>query len=388
MFTKILLLNIKTFAQQKIKLIVLFLLCLFVPFAVGLIGNYFLTQGSQAISIAIVDLDDGFETRMILSAITEDAVSGEIFEFIQYSYYDAALALENGHVAAVITFPQNFGHSMIIGENIPFTILYNSNMPFQSAMVHVAAEAFADMLRSSQMGVYVVLNFARTQDITNTQFDIILMAINMIFINLVLARVDVFNNYAFVEGMTIWQVYFVAMYFALILCAMFVMTNAIRGNLNKFVITRLNKKNIALPKIFFACLTANLVLILPINLIVALIFSQSVLILLSMIIISLGFASFGTMVIFLFNNDFLAGSFSAIFVGTSLFFSGGIIPSEFFGGTLQLISNFIFNTWAVGLMSSAYAGLNILNHILVCILFTVIFSAVAMVALYCKGVKM
>jgi len=134
MFLRLFLLNLKIYATQKVRLAVLFFVVVAISAIVGLVGNYFLDEsGLSAISIAIVDLDDSFETRMILSALVDDAQANVAFDFVRYSAQDAQMALDSGGVTAIITFPYNFGHSMIVGENIPFTIVYNSERPFTSA---------------------------------------------------------------------------------------------------------------------------------------------------------------------------------------------------------------------------------------------------------------
>jgi len=383
MFLQLLLVNIKIYAAQKVRLAVLFFAVIGISVMVGLVGSYFLNEvGFNAISIAIVDLDDGFETQMILSALADDSQASSGFNFVRFSAEDAQAALDSGGVAAVITFPENFGNSMIIGENIPFTIVYNNERPLASALVQIAAEAFADMLRSSQMGVYVTLNFAREQDISPAQFDMILMAVNMRFLNIVMNRTEMFFPIMQDDtaGFTIWESYFITVYFALILCVTFIMTGALRQNFNRLCIKRLKVQKVSAFSIWSACFAVGFLLIAVINLAVGLwFFGFSSALLLAMVIISMVFAAFAAMLVFF--NDFTAGVFSAVFVGLSLFLSGGIIPVDFFSENLRIISGIVFNTWAVRLVS----GENIVASSVAIFVFSFIFFIIGYCSVLRKG---
>jgi hypothetical protein len=336
----------------------------------------------------LVDLDDTLETRMIINAITDDPDYIDLLEFSILPAGEARAALSRGDVTATITFPEGFAHGMLMGRNIPFEVAYNSERPLASALVRVTTESFADMLRSSQIGVYVSLNYANTQEITRDQFDMIMLAVNMRFIGLVMSRGDVFvhDDQSVTGGLDIWQAYLIAMYCALMLCAAFVMTDALRQNFSKFFLMKL--KNLGVPplKPFLACFAANFLLFIVINAGLGFwLFDFSIDIMLAIIVITAGFAGFAAMITFLFNSAFSAGSFSAVVVGVSLLLSGGIIPAEFFSDGLRTASHAVFNTWATRLLSAAFLEESLAVPMAACIAFVLIFAFIGCLAAYSRG---
>ena len=392
MFGNLLLLNLKTFARQKIRLALLLLLVVSMSAIAGFAGNLFLTDGilPQPISIALVDLDDTFETRMILNAITDDPDYIDLLEFTILSAGDAQAALNRGDVTAIITFPEGFAHGMLMGRNIPFEVTYNSERPLASALVRVTTESFADMLRSSQIGVYVSLNYANMQEITRDQFDMVMLAVNMRFIGLVMSRGDIFihDDQSVTGGLDILQAYLIAMYCALMLCAAFVMTDATRQNFSKFFMLKLKNRGVSPLKPFLACLAANFLLFIVVNAGLGFMlfgFSININTILAIVVITTGFAGFAAMITFLFNSTFSAGSFSAVVVGVSLFLSGGIIPLGFFPDGLRIASGVVFNTWATRLISAALLDESLALPIAACIAFALIFASIGCLAACRRG---
>ena len=385
-------LNLKTFARQKILLIMLLLLMLSVSFVAGIAGTLFLTDGvlTRPISIALVDLDNSVESRMILSAIVDEPDYIDLIEFVILTQEEARFAFDDGYFTAIITLPEGFAHGMQTGRNIPFSVKLNDERPLASALVQVAVESFADMLRSSQIGVYITLNFANTQDISRAEFDRVLMAVNMRFIGLVMNRQEVFiHDYQSVTGgLAIWQAYLIAMFCALMLCVSFAMTGAMRQIYGKFSVLKLKRMGVSPLKLFLACFTAIFLLFFTINIGVWLWlfdFNISINAALAMVVLTAGFASFAAMITFVFTSAFAAGSFCAVFAGVSLFLSGGIIPIDFFSDELRMISDTVFNTWAVRLMSAVLLDEGFTLPMIICISFALVFAAIGCFAAFWKA---
>ena len=392
MFWELLSLNLKTFARQKILLIALLLLMLSVSFIAGIAGTLFLTDGILAgpISIGLVDLDDSVESRMIVSAIVDEPDYIDLVEFAILTPEEAQVVLDNGEFTAIITLPEGFAHGMQTGHNIPFSVTLNDERPLANALVQIAVDSFADMLRSSQIGVYVTLNFANARDIPRAEFDRVLMAVNMRFIGLVMNRSEVFihDNQSVTGGLVIWQAYLIAMYSALMLCVSFALTGAMRQIFNKFSILKLKHRGVSPLKLFLACFTTIFLLFFVINSGVWLWlfeFNININTTLATIVSAAGFAAFAAMITFVFTSTFAAGSFSAVFAGISLFFSGGIIPIDFFGDELRMISDVVFNTWVVRMISAALVGESIILPMIVCICFAFVFAAIGCFAAFRKA---
>jgi len=400
-FLNILSLSLKTFAQQKMRIISFFLLVALLCLGAGLAGNFLMTGQSIAgpISIAVVDLDNSFETGLIISAVTESSENYDLLTITSHTAESAKDALENGTVAAVITLPENFGRGIITGENIPFTVTYNQDMPLSSAFVRISADAFANMLRISQIGVYVTLNYAAMQELPPEQYNMIFMGVNMRFLNLVLNRDEIFISdiQSVTGGLLIWQAYFIAAYTALMMCAAFVMTDAIRRNFNRLSLISLKNRGMSLYMVFLACVNAYFLLFLVLNtglwlfaniLLTALnmpLFALSTSMLMGVFVVAAILSAFAAMLTFAFENHLSAGAFTAVFMVISLFLSGGIIPVAFFSDSLQILSNIVWNTWGAKLLGAALIGENIALPMAVCIFFALIFTGIGCIAAGKKG---
>jgi len=390
MFRYLLLLNLKTFARQKSRLFAVLILTVLVSAIAGLAGDFFLTDGvlAEPIAIAVVDLDDTAETRMILSAIVDDPIYDDLLEFSIHTARDAQAALDNGEITAIITFPDGFARGLLMGRNIPFEVTYSGERPLAAALVRVATESFADMLRSSQIGVYVTLNFANNQGVSRAEFDRVMMAVNMRFIGLVMNRSEVFDSdeQSVTGGLTIQQAYLIPMHFVLMLCAAFVMTDSVRQNFSRFFVINLKNRGISPLQVFLACCLANFLLFTAINAGLGLwIFGFGINMLLAIAVISVAFAAFAAMIAFVFDTSFSAGSFCAVVVGVSLALSGGIIPIEFFSDGLRMASDAVFNTWAVRLVSAVLLGESVAVSTAACIAFALIFATIGCIATYRRG---
>jgi len=359
--------------------------------AAGLLGNFFLSETNIAgpIYIGIVDLDDSFETRMILSVITEQSDDYSVMlRFANKTPSGASEALQNGDISAIITLPENFGWSILSGENLPFVVTYNAERPLSAALIRITANAFADMLRTGQIGVYVTLNYALEQDLPRENFDMIFMGVNMRFLGFVLAREDMFvvDSQSVTGGLLIWQSYFIAAYIALMICAAFVMTDAIRRNFSHHCLISLSNRGISAHTVFAACAFAYFLLFVVLNaafwlLIMSLpnvrdLMSLSINIgfFVSVAVISLSLATFAAMLTFVFNSAFSAGLFTSVFAIVSLFLSGGIVPIMYFSDRLRAAANFVWSTWSSGLLAAAILDENIFFPAFMSLLFGWLFA--------------
>ena len=389
-FWNLLLLNLKTFAGQKFRMVVLLLLMFSVSFVAGAAGTLFLTEGvlARPIAIALVDLDDSIESRMILSAIVDEQSYVDLIEFAILSPKEAQAVLDDGYVTAIITLPEGFARGMQTGRNIPFSVTLSDERPLAAALVQVAVESFADMLRSSQIGVYTTLNFANAEGISRAEFERVLMAINMRFIGLVMNRSLAFihDEQSATGGLYIWQAYLIAMFCTLMLCVSFALTDPMRQIYSKFTVLKLKRRGASWLKLFAACFAAIFLLFAAINTGAWFWFFDLCLgSLLSAIVLTAGFAAFASMITFVFASNFAAGSFSAVYAAISLFLSGGIIPVGFFGEELRIISSLAFNTWAVRLISDTLLDESTVMQMAACISFAFLFAAIGCFAAYCRG---
>ncbi|MCL2618012.1 MAG: ABC transporter permease [Defluviitaleaceae bacterium] len=358
-------------------------------------------QGLGRIPVALVDLDDSFETRLILAALADALAYGVVVDITATDERGAREALESGSVTAVITLPLGFGAGMVSGQNIPFGVEYNSNRPLASALVRIAADAFADMLRSAQTGVYVTLGYAAALDLSPQEYNMVFVGVNMRFIGLVQNRADMFERvmlYAAL-GLGMWQTYFIAAYVALSLCASFVTTDAVRRGLNAFFLRSMALRGVPAGSVVAACAAAYFVLFVLLHggLWLCLILLSAVAgvaapplgigLVWAVLVVCAVLAAFAAMLTFAFRSEAAAGVFATGFAAVSLLLSGGVVPVEFFAEGLGAASDFVFSTWAVRLIAAAVTGGGMVVPALASLAFAVVFLAVGTAAARSETVR-
>lgn len=162
---------------------------------VGLLGylavlasGHFVTRTLQPVVIGVINGDlASVETTLLLNGLKETSEEADI-QFVMTTQDEATVDMENGELTAIVTIPQGFGQAMITGENTPFELMTNASQPLSSALIRLVVDALTDTLKTSQMGVYTTLDFAREQGVSEAVFDDIFMRINLMFINLVMDR--------------------------------------------------------------------------------------------------------------------------------------------------------------------------------------------------------
>ena len=390
--------NLKTFAAHKTRAGALCLLIALMCLAAGLVGDVFLRGGDVVgiIAVAVVDKDNSLETRMIVSSIIEQGELHGLIELLPMDEDSALEALAQDRLTAVLTFPPGFGASMVAGENMPFSVAYNLQRPLTSELVKVMSDAFANMLRSSQTGIYVTLNYAATRQITPEQHHAIFLGVNMTFLSLVLNRAEIFAQevLSITGGLAIWQSYFIAAYLALMTLSAFVMTDVIRYNFGRHTLVSLRMCGVSLDDVFLACVVSYFVLLLALNgglwLSVALFSAVFALpsigagigLAIGALVVSAVMSVFAAMVTFSFESHLFAGVFAAAFAVMSLFLSGGVVPMEYFSAEVRFASLGVFSTWGSRLLTALISGGDVVWPLVACAVFAAIFAAIG-----CRAIK-
>jgi len=392
----------KTFYVYKMRIFIFIFLIGVITLGAGAMAAHLLSGDSffNVVYVGILDLDDSTETRMIISAISGAEEYEGLVEFIllernlfsynindkenfQISqlYYESISNLNLPQaVSAIIIFPENFGTSMITGENMPFTVLYNENAPIAASVINIATEAFTNMLRTSQMGIYTAINYSRYAQRNQNE---IFLGVNMNFLGFILNRGELFETevYSISGRVGVWFSYLASAYIALMICGFFIFTDITRNKFTQFTIKRLKAMGFSASNIYLSTLAsyfllfifintplslANLILYFFTNLEVPIIFALP-----QIVIILIVLSAFGASVSFIFKNELSAGLFVSIFAVVSLFLSGGIIPLNLMDTTFSKLS---FNYWGVQLLEASFLNENILMYSLMLTIFTIIFS--------------
>lgn len=353
-------LNLKTFYYNKSRII------LFVIFLAGLsaaataMADFFL--GGQniinPIYVAAADLDNSFETRLIMSALA-DSADYDLVNLIPMDYYEAGRAFAAGEVGAIFTFPYGFGESMVTGINMPVTVVYDRQRPMSAAILFLVGEAFSNMLRTSQTGVYIALNYAAAYG-SPELYNNVFFSVNLRFMGLVMSRDSAFiREYISPLGtLDSLTSYFTAAYITIMLFSTLIFGDLIRKNYSQHTLISLKFLGIT-PIAIFAGLGASYFILFGLISFCLFIFALSLglaIPVFSMILINLFISAFAAANGFLFDKHLSCGIFTGVFALFSLFLSGGVIPLGYLSESLRAVSIFTFNFWAKELIASDLSG--------------------------------
>ncbi|MCL1994961.1 MAG: ABC transporter permease [Defluviitaleaceae bacterium] len=381
--------NLKTALVYKWRILVFVAFVAVLSVGSAVVAGYFWHgQNLPPIYVAIVDQDNSLETMLILTSMQAAEEYADLIEFVVMSEIDAYASLNDGYVTALVTFPPGFGHAMTVGQNMPFFVNYNQNAPLTTAMVRIVADAFADMLMYSQMGVYTVLDYAAEANITPEQYNLVFWGINLQFLGMVLERHNIFHE----EMLTPNQVplvvsFFIAAYIALMLSAFFVLSDIIASNFTKHNIISLVHHGERLINIIFGCALVYFALLGIVNILLfGVLVGLGVLnitlpIFVGLFVINFIISIFGTTVTFLFKTSGGRGVFMVFFVAISLLLSGGIIPLEFLA--ISTYWSFVtFNYWGSRVLQNAYLGQFSFAYLGILLLFGLLFFLLPYFKLY------
>lgn len=364
----IFLLNMKLFYANKWRILSFFSFIIIIGFVFFVTINHMTDQNAlNPVQIAIVDLDNSFETQLIIQTIADTDEYVGLIDFLVLEKQQANQMIVENLVAAVITFPEDFGLAMTTGQNLPFVVEYNENRPIASSLIHIVATAFSDMLESSQIGVYTTLNYARWVNMNQEDFNRVFWGVNLQFLGIVMNRQNIF----YTVELTTSQVplvfnYIFAFYTVLLISSFFVIPEIISKAFTKQNLQNLVSKSTSKINIYLGTWLSLFTFILFLNGII--IFLLNIFSFLITLVISAILAFFGIGVTFIFKDNTARSLFLTLFIIISLFLSGGIIPIQFLP-VANIFSYLTFNYWVVMFLAGSEAKIALA-------IFTVIFVAI------------
>ncbi|MBM7551183.1 ABC transporter permease [Thalassobacillus pellis] len=154
------LLEIRAVAKRPLLLFI----CMSSPFILlGLIGYSaagFISGENGKIRTAIVDYDNTFETKSLLSQLQEDESLDEQLAILPMSSEEAEASLNSHEVAGVIIIPRGFTADLRNGTNTPIEVRLNQDYPMEASMIHLLLDSGAAYISAAQSGVNTAYELA------------------------------------------------------------------------------------------------------------------------------------------------------------------------------------------------------------------------------------
>lgn len=113
--------------------------------------------------VAVVDLDQSLETRVIIQQLASSDDYKGVVQFLTVDMDQGLDMIEADEVAALVVIPRNFAGNMRAGRNIPLEVVGNPQRPLQYRLFLTTMKSGADLISAAQSGVNTVYYFLKDE---------------------------------------------------------------------------------------------------------------------------------------------------------------------------------------------------------------------------------
>jgi ABC-2 type transport system permease protein len=360
--------DLKKYFQDKKTVVIMLLTPLLLIFLISYaISPLFYTNAYiEKFKIALVDRENSLETRTLINHFEKSDALKNLTEIIHTDYEQALKLIHKDEVAAVIVIPEHFSEDVAVGKNTPVTVIGNKNKPIQSQIIRAMMNSAADLVTAAQSGVNTIWDFlyqaGAPQEKLNRWFNKSVMEFSLKS----LGRNQVFKKKVVspIADITPFE------YYSISIIVIFMLLNGISGlrllieEKQSEVLKRVISKGMSIRKIalakFISLFLFQLIqsfMIFGIMIVVADRYLRgngiSAVIMLVMIIAAT--SSFMILIASCMYDIFLADLIAYISIFVMAFIGGGIIPLTYLPGSIESVSLFSINKWAIqGLIYSVF----------------------------------
>ena len=118
--------------------------------------------------VAVVDLEDTAQTRIIVNQLEETGIFSEILRLDEAR---AMRDLSDKNVGAVIIIPENFTGSVAAGENRPVTVVGSSAMPLKAYIVKNLVQSAANLVSAAQSAIITIYHFDKLAGLEGAELE-------------------------------------------------------------------------------------------------------------------------------------------------------------------------------------------------------------------------
>lgn len=118
--------------------------------------------------VALVDMEDTTQTRMLENQLKEISIFSEIRRLDEEV---AMRQLSDKSVGGVIIIPPDFTNSVAVGENRPVTVVGSSAMPLQSYIVKNIIQSAANLVSAAQSAIITIYHYDYEAGLSGTELD-------------------------------------------------------------------------------------------------------------------------------------------------------------------------------------------------------------------------
>ncbi len=117
----------------------------------------------EPFDVAVVDLDQSLETKMIILQLASSDDFLGVVQFLTVDMDQGRAMVKDDEVAALVVIPQRFAANMRAGKNIPIDVVGNPQRPLQYRLFLAMMRSGADLISAAQSGVNTIYYFLRDE---------------------------------------------------------------------------------------------------------------------------------------------------------------------------------------------------------------------------------
>lgn len=155
----------KTMSRQlSVMLIFLVLPVVYALFILFALQPLFASESYvDPFDVAVVDLDQSLETRMIILQLASSDDFLGVVQFLKVDMDQGRAMVKDDEVAALVVIPQRFVANMRAGRNTPIEVVGNPQRPLQCRLFLTMMRSGADLISAAQSGVNTIYHFLRDE---------------------------------------------------------------------------------------------------------------------------------------------------------------------------------------------------------------------------------
>ena len=183
--------SLRQLCRQLPLLAGLIALCLLLPALAAPALEQMLTRGEgfRSITIALAGAkgEDAL-TETLANYLVSMSDVNQYCDIVPMTEEEALEALERGEATAALLLPEGFLESILNGENKSPVVVLDPERALESYLTLWLGEDAADILSTSQAGIYAVLDLYRQSPPEDLTWDGAVLGINLAYINTILSR--------------------------------------------------------------------------------------------------------------------------------------------------------------------------------------------------------
>lgn len=127
-------------------------------------------QWVEPFSVAIVDEDNTFETKLLMKQYQESEELQNVLSFNKTDAGEASELLAANKIAGFVIVPDGFTKGIRHGKNIPVSVIGNPERPFQAELLKQVMVSNANLISSAQSGANAAFHYLRKMGLPSDEF--------------------------------------------------------------------------------------------------------------------------------------------------------------------------------------------------------------------------